>query len=126
MLLQVVIFKMLSYYGYKKCSTSSKAEKFLKNHKINYQFIDITVSPPSKEDLIKIIEFSGKPIGKFFNTSGVVYREMKLKDKLKAMSEDEKIDLLASNGKLLKRPIVYNGKISTVGFNENEFTDSWS
>ena len=88
--------------------------------------MDITVSPPSKEDLIKIIEFSGKPIGKFFNTSGVVYREMKLKDKLKAMSDDEKIDLLASNGKLLKRPIVYNGKISTVGFNENEFTDSWS
>lgn len=116
---------MLQYYGYKRCSTSSKGEKFLKNNDVQYNFIDITTSPPSKDDLSNIIESSGKPINKFFNTSGVVYREMNLKDKIKTMSDNEKIELLASNGKLLKRPIVFDGEKSSVAFNEDEYHQIW-
>lgn len=116
---------MLKYYGYKRCSTSSKGEKLLKLNDIEYEFIDITISPPSKEELITIIDLSGKPINKFFNTSGVVYREMKLKDKIKNMSDNDKIDLLASDGKLLKRPIVFDGQSSTVAFNEDEYNQTW-
>jgi len=113
---------MIRFYGYKKCSTSTKGEKFLKNHSIDYEFTDITLNPPSKEELTKIISQTGKPIQKFFNTSGVLYREMKLKDTLKTLSDDEKIDLLSQHGKLIKRPLLSNSMKSSVGFNEQEFT----
>ncbi len=116
---------MLNYYGYKRCSTCSKGEKFLSQHNIDFQFIDITINPPTIEQLATIITQSGQPIKKFFNTSGVVYREMQLKDKIKTMSDNDMMTLLASNGKLLKRPIVTNGEKSTVAFKEDEFTKAW-
>ena len=115
----------MKFYGYKKCGTSRKGEKFFTENNIAYEFIDITLNPPSRDELAEIITKTGKPIKKFFNTSGVVYRSEKIKDKLPALSEDEQIDLLASNGKLLKRPIVTDVTKATVAFNEEEFKAIW-
>jgi len=116
---------MLTYYGYKRCSTSKKGEDFLKQHNIGYEFIDITVQPPSREVLEQIIAQSGKTLRQCFNTSGVVYREMQLKDKLKSMSESEQLSLLASDGKLMKRPMLTGQGKSTVGFKEQEYHSVW-
>lgn len=116
---------MIKFYGYKKCSTSRKGEKFLNDHHLQYDFIDITVNPPTYTQLEAIISQTNKPIKKFFNSSGVMYREMQLKDKLKTMSDIEMIDLLANNGKLIKRPLLTNGQKSSVAFNEEEFTNIW-
>jgi len=116
---------MITLYGYKKCGTCRKGEKFFKDNNLDYEFIDITLTPPSIEELNKMILQTEKPIKKFFNTSGVLYREMQLKDKLKDMDTDEMIELLAANGKLIKRPLVTDGKKSTVAFNEDEFKAVW-
>jgi len=117
--------KMIQFYGYKKCSTCRKGEKLLEANGVEFEFIDITLNPPSEDVLTAIIKNSGKPIKKFFNTSGVVYREQKIKDKLKDMSESEMISLLASEGKLIKRPIASDGSQATVGFNEEEYNTIW-
>lgn len=116
---------MLTFYGYKRCGTSRKAENYLSKLGISYEFIDITEEPPSKDDLVNIVEQCGKPLKKFFNTSGVVYREQKIKERLPSMSEKEQIEMLASNGKLLKRPLITDGTRSSVGFNEEEFIALW-
>ena len=88
--------------------------------------VNIAENPPSEEELRKIIEASELDIKKFFNTSGKVYRELQLKDKLPTMTEDEKIKLLSSNGMLIKRPIVHGDGKTTVGFKEEEFEKVWS
>lgn len=116
---------MIKFYGYKRCGTARKGEKFLTENGIDYEFIDITVNPPAEEELKKIIELSGKEIKKFFNTSGVAYKEGDYKTKIKTMSDEEKIKELSSNGKLIKRPIVFDGKKATVGYNEEEFSTVW-
>lgn len=116
---------MITFYGYKKCGTSRKGEKFLTENSVDYNFVDVTLDPPSRDELVEIIRNSEKPVKKFFNTSGVVYRETNMKEKLKTMSEDEMIDTLASNGKLLKRPIVTDGTKATVAFKEEEFGAVW-
>lgn len=116
---------MIKFYGYKKCGTSRKGEKALGDSSVDYSFIDITENPPSKSALKKIIKQSGEPVKKFFNTSGQEYRTLGLKDKLASMSEAEMIDLLASNGRLIKRPLVTDGEHSTVGFNEEKFHGAW-
>ena len=116
---------MLTFYGYKKCGTSRKGEKALNDMNREYTFIDITETPPAKSALKKMIKQSGEPIEKFFNTSGGEYRELKLKDKLKEMTEKEMIDLLASNGRLIKRPVITDGEKSTVGYNEEVFSSTW-
>ena len=116
---------MITFYGYKRCGTSRKAEKFLESVSKEYNFIDLTVEPPSKDELKKIIELSGEPIKKFFNTSGVVYKSENMKDKVKDMSDEEKLETLASNGKLIKRPIVTDGKSASVGFKEEIFSGIW-
>lgn len=89
------------------------------------EVVDIFETPPSRERLAEIIAKSGLPIKKFFNTSGEVYKEMKLKDKLPGMSESDMIALLASNGRLIKRPIVYDGERVTVGYKEDEYERVW-
>lgn len=116
---------MITLYGYKKCGTCRKAEKALTDNGIDYKFIDITTTPPDKTELESMIKLTGKELKKFFNTSGVVYREMELKEKLKSMSDEEKLELLASNGKLIKRPLTTDGISATVGFNEDEFLTTW-
>jgi arsenate reductase (glutaredoxin) len=116
----------ITYYGYPKCTTCRKAKKWLDEHGVAYDEIDIKEAPPSEEQLREIIPASGLELKKFFNTSGKVYRESGLKDRLPDLSEEEKIRLLASDGMLLKRPIVFDGEKATVGFREADFESAWN
>ncbi|MGM8215306.1 arsenate reductase family protein [Bacillaceae bacterium W0354] len=115
----------LTIYQYPKCGTCRKALKWLDERGIEYKPIHIVEHPPSKEELQTLIEKSGLEIKKFFNTSGMKYRELGLKDKLKDMSEEEMVELLASDGMLIKRPIATDGTKVTVGFKEEMFEKSW-
>lgn len=115
----------ITYYGYPKCSTCRKAQKWLKDQGLEFEDVNLVEAPPTAEVLQEMIQTSTIDMKKFFNTSGKVYREENLKEKLPTMTDDEKIDLLASNGMLIKRPIVFgDGKI-TVGFKEETFEDVW-
>lgn len=115
----------ITYYGYPKCSTCRKAKKWLTDEGITFEEVNLVENPPSAETIKEMIDTSDLDMKKFFNTSGKVYREEQLKDKLPTMSDEEKIALLASNGMLIKRPIVFgNGKI-TVGFKEETFEEVW-
>lgn len=107
---------MIKLYSYKKCSTCRKAENYLKEQGLEYEYIPLIENPPSAEELKEMIEVSGKEYKNFFNTSGIQYREMGLKDKLPTMSDEEKLELLASSGKLIKRPIITDGTKVSLGF----------
>ena len=114
---------MLRLYAYKKCSTCRKAESYLEKKKFPYEFIDITEAPPSKTLLKKILKASAEPLKKLFNTSGVLYREMGMKDKVSKMSESEALELLSKYGKLIKRPLAYDGEKSVIGFKEEKYAE---
>lgn len=116
---------MLKFYGYKKCGTCRNAEQFLQQAEIAYEFIDITENPPTAVELAAIVERANIPLNKIFNISGVQYRELKIKERLSALSSREILALLASNGRLIKRPLITDGKRATVGFNEEQFTARW-
>ncbi|WP_010290155.1 arsenate reductase family protein [Kurthia massiliensis] len=115
----------IQFYHYPKCTTCKKASKWMTEQGIAFDAHDITVETPTKEQLKSFYEASGLPLKKFFNTSGMKYRELGLKDKLANMSEDEQLSLLASDGMLIKRPLTTDGKKVTLGFKEQEFVDSW-
>lgn len=115
----------LHYYGYPTCTTCKKAEKWLKENNIPYEASNIAEQPPSEQALREMLKSSSLPLKKFFNTSGMKYRELELKDKLATMSEDDQIELLASEGMLIKRPLVTDGELTTVGFNEETFAETW-
>jgi arsenate reductase len=117
--------KMIEFYGYKRCSTSRKAEKCLETAGIKYNFIDITETAPTQELLSKIVKNSGLETKKAFNTSGVQYRELGMKDKIKEMSESQMLEVLAGNGKLCKRPMLISGSKATIGFKEGDFQKTW-
>ena len=103
---------------YPKCSTCRNAKKWLDENGVEYESRDIVVENPTEKELKEWIEQSNYPVRSFFNTSGLVYKDLKLKDKLSTMSEDEQIKLLATNGKLIKRPLVIcKGEAILVGFN---------
>ena len=108
---------------YKKCSTCSKAKKFLEEKAIEYEWRDIDIDNPTFDELKEWIDRSGLEIKKFYNTSGLVYRENKLKDKLPTMSDDEKIELLSTNGMLVKRPLYISKDKILVGFKEKEWEE---
>ena len=116
---------MLKFYGYKQCGTCRKAEQFLQQTGVAYEFIDITANPPGAEELAGIVERTNVPLNKLFNTSGVQYRELKIKERLPALSGPEILALLAGNGRLIKRPLVTDGKRATVGFNAEQFVAVW-
>ncbi len=116
---------MLKFYGYKKCGTCRKAEKFLIHSDIAFEFIDITENPPSAEEIAAIASYAETPLKKLFNTSGMQYRELKIKEKLPALSEREILVLLSGNGRLIKRPLITDGTRATVGFNEDRFGETW-
>jgi len=116
---------MLTFYGYKKCDTCRKAEKALAKLGREYAFVDITENPPTRSALKKIVDQSGAEMKKFFNTSGVQYKELKIKDKIPKLGETGILDLLAGNGRLIKRPLVTDGSKSTVGFDEAAFAKVW-
>lgn len=111
------------FVQYPKCSTCQKAKKWLDAHDISYTARHIAEDNPSYEELRKWHEKSGLPLRKFFNTSGLLYKEMQLKDKLAAMSEEEQLRLLATDGMLVKRPIVVEDDAVLVGFKEAEWAE---
>lgn len=108
---------------YPKCSTCQKAKKWLDAHNIKYTERHIVEDNPTYEELKEWHEKSALPLKKFFNTSGLLYKEMQLKDKLPDMSEEEQLKLLATNGMLVKRPLVVGDDVVLVGFKEKEWTD---
>ena len=116
----------ITLYGYKKCSTCRKAEKALEALGLSYTYIDITEHPPSANALKGWAKNNNIEPKKLFNTSGVQYRELSIKDQLPTMTQKEIFSLLASNGRLIKRPIVTDGHLATVGFKEDQFRDAWS
>lgn len=116
---------MLKVYHYPRCGTSKKALKWLDDHGIDYEIVHIVDNPPSKEELKRYIEKSGLPAKKFFNTSGKKYRELGMKDKIKDAALDKMVEWLASEGMLIKRPIITDGEKVTVGFNEDTFEQTW-
>lgn len=108
---------------YPKCATCRKAKKWLDAHNIAYTERHIADENPSYEELKEWHEKSGLPLKKFFNTSGLLYKNMQLKDKLPAMGEEEQLRLLATDGMLVKRPIVVDADRVLVGYREEEWTE---
>jgi arsenate reductase (glutaredoxin) len=115
----------LTFYWYPKCGTCRNAKKWLDAHQLAYKEIHIVENPPSKAELRDYYEKSNLELKKFFNTSGQKYRELGIKDKISTASEDELLDLLASDGMLIKRPLVTDGEKVTVGFKEEEYEKMW-
>ena len=111
------------FINYPKCSTCQKAKKLLDENEVKYSERHIVTETPTYEELTAIIEASGLPVSKFFNTSGMLYRSMNLKEELKSASDEEKIRLLASNGMLIKRPILVKRNKVLVGFKEDEWKE---
>lgn len=116
---------MLTFYCHPRCSTCNKAEKWLKENNVEYQWVDLTEEAPDKELLKKMLENSDRTVKSFFNTSGKVYRERGLKDKIDDLSIDELAALLASDGMLVKRPFMTDGEQATSGFKEQLYETMW-
>ena len=112
---------MIKFICYPKCTTCQKAKKWLDDNKIEYELRDIKEDNPSFEELTAWYMMSGLPLKKFFNTSGLLYKSMKLKDTLPNMSEEEQLKLLATDGMLVKRPLVIGKNFVLVGFMENDW-----
>ena len=111
------------FIEYPKCSTCKKAKKWLDEKQISYTDRHIVEENPTYEELKEWYQKSGMPLKKFFNTSGLLYKELQLKDKLKDMSEEEQLKLLASNVMLVKRPLVVDGDMVLTGFKESEWSE---
>lgn len=112
---------MLNFICYPKCSTCQRAQKWLDESKLAYELRDIKVQNPTRDELAVWYQKSGLPLKKFFNTSGLLYKSLELKTKLPSMTEDEMLDLLATDGMLVKRPILVGGDFVLVGFKEAEW-----
>ncbi|MGN0522389.1 MAG: arsenate reductase family protein [Eubacterium sp.] len=111
------------FIEYPKCSTCQKAKKWLDENKMDYTDRHIKEENPTYEELKKWYAQSGLPLKKFFNTSGLLYKSMNLKDKLPKMSEEEQLRLLASDGMLVKRPIIVSDRAILTGFREKEWEE---
>ena len=109
------------FLEYPPCTTCQKAKKWLDEHNVTYIARHIKADNPTYEELKAWYEASGLPLKKFFNTSGLVYKNLGLKDKLPAMSEEEQLQLLATDGMLVKRPLVIDGDTVLTGFREKEW-----
>jgi len=107
---------------YERCGTCRKAKAFLDGHSINYKVRSIKDDRPTREEISRWQKASGIPMKKFFNTSGLLYKSLQLKDKLPRMTEDEMLDLLSSDGMLVKRPILVGDGTVLVGFREEEYS----
>ncbi len=114
---------MLKVYCYQRCTTCRKALKWLDDNGMEYSAVDIKEDHPDEEALRGYYSMSGIPLKQFFNTSGLLYREMELSKKLKDMSEDEQFALLASDGMLVKRPLAIGDGFVLTGFKEKEWAD---
>ena len=114
----------MKFICYPKCTTCQKARKWLDAKGASYELRDIKEDNPSYDELKKWYEMSGLPLKKFFNTSGLLYKSMELKKKLPDMSDEEQLRLLATDGMLVKRPILINGSKIIVGFKESEYEEA--
>lgn len=111
------------FIEYPKCSTCQKAKKWLDENGVEYTDRHIVENNPAYEELKEWHERSGLPLKKFFNTSGMLYKSMQLKDKLPTMSDDEQLKLLATDGMLVKRPLIVSDDFVLTGFREQEWTE---
>ena len=113
------------FIQYPKCSTCQKAKKWLDAHNITYTDRNIVDDNPSYDELKEWYGKSGLPLKRFFNTSGLLYKDMHLKDKLPAMTEEEQLKLLATNGMLVKRPLIVDDDMVLIGFKEKEWAENF-
>lgn len=113
----------MKFICYPKCTTCQKAKKWLDDKGVSYELRDIKENNPSETELREWYKNSGLPLKKFFNTSGLLYKSLELKNKLPEMTDDEQIKLLATDGMLVKRPILVDGKKVLVGFKEKEYEE---
>lgn len=114
---------MLTFICYPKCSTCQKATKWLDDNGIAYEFRDIKLQNPTVEELSLWHKRSGLPLKKFFNTSGLLYKSMELKTKLPTMTEEEMLELLATDGMLVKRPLLIGADFVLTGFKESQWEE---
>ena len=112
---------MIKFICYPKCTTCQRAKKWLDDNNIAYELRDIKLDNPTLEELTEWYKKSGLPLRKFFNTSGLLYKSLELKDKLPKMSESEMLSLLATDGMIVKRPILVGEEFVLVGFKESEY-----
>ena len=113
---------MIKFICYPKCTTCQKAKKWLDDNKIEYELRDIKLDNPTLQELAEWYKKSRLPLKKIFNTSGLLYKSLDLKNKLSTMTEDEMLKLLATDGMLVKRPIIIGADFVLVGFKENEWS----
>ena len=113
--------KKYIFIEYPKCSTCQKAKKFLEEKGIEFEDRNIVTETPTYEELKEWIEKSGLPVSKFFNSTGLLYRNMNLKEELKSCTDEEKIKLLSSNGMIIKRPILITDEVIILGFKKEEW-----
>ena len=113
---------MIKFICYPKCTTCQKARKWLDDNNIEYEFRDIKLDNPTLDELTEWQKKSGLPLKKFFNTSGLLYKSLDLKNKISTMTNDEMLKLLASDGMLVKRPLLVGDDFVLVGFKEAEWT----
>ena len=114
---------MIKFICYPKCTTCQKAKKWLDDNQIEYELRDIKLDKPTLDELSAWYKESGLPLKKFFNTSGLLYKSLDLKNKLSTMTEDEMLNLLASDGMLVKRPILVGDDFVLVGLKEIEWSE---
>ena len=114
---------MIKFICYPKCTTCQKAKKWLDDNKIEYELRDIKHDNPTLQELTELYKKSGFPLKRFFNTSGLLYKSLDLKNKLPTMTEDEMLKLLATDGMLVKRPIITGADFVLVGFKEAEWEE---
>ena len=115
---------MLKFICYPKCTTCQRAQKWLNDNNVKYELRDIKLNNPTFEELNDWYQKSGLPIKKFFNTSGLLYKSLDLKNKLPEMSEDEMLKLLSTDGMLVKRPLLIGDDFVLVGFKESEWDNA--
>ena len=112
---------MIKFICYPKCTTCQKAKQWLDDHEVEYELRDIKADNPTAAELTKWHKMSGLPLKKFFNTSGLLYKSLDLKSKLPTMTDEEMIALLATDGMLVKRPLIVGDGIVLLGFKEDEY-----
>ena len=117
---------MVKFISYPKCTTCQKAQKWLDDNKIEYEFRDIKLDNPTLDELTEWYKKSGLPLKKFFNTSGLLYKSLDLKNKLPTRPEDEMLKLLAGDGMLVKRPLLIGDSFVLVGFKDAEWSATLS
>jgi arsenate reductase len=112
---------MITLYEYPKCTTCRKGKKFLEENGVEFESIDMVKQPPAADTLAEMVERSGKDVDEFFNKRGKRFKELGLKERLDEMAEEEKDELLSTDGMLIRRPLLYDGADVVLGFKEDEY-----